>query len=46
MLNTDEINQAKMPLSWLIKFDELINSSLSDIELDYVMLDGVELNFD
>ena len=46
MLNTNEIGQAEMDLSMLSLFDYVTQGISNDIELDYVMLDGVELNFD
>jgi len=46
MLNTNEVSQAQMPLDTLTMFDYVTQGTSDDIEFDYVMLDGVELNFD
>ena len=46
MLNSNELQQAQMPLATLTMFDYVTQGISSDIEYDYVMLDEVELNFD
>jgi len=46
MLNSNEIGQAEMDLSMLNFFNYVTQGISSDIKLDYVMLDEVELNFD
>ncbi len=46
MLNSNELSQAEMPLPTLSLFNYVTQGISSDVELDYVMLDEVELNFD
>ena len=46
MVNNNELSQAEMPLATLILFDHVTQGISSDVELDCVMLDEVELNFD
>ena len=46
MLNSNEIQQAEMPLDMLSLFDYVTQGTSDDIEFDYVMLNNIELNFD
>jgi len=46
MPNSNEVNQAQMDLNMLTLFNYVTQGISSDIKLDYVMLDEVELNFD
>ena len=46
MLNSDELNQTEMPLYMLNEFDYATQGISSEVELDYDMLSGVELDFD
>ena len=46
MPNSNELSQAQMHLATLTMFNYITQGTSDDIEVDYAMLDGVELNFD
>jgi len=46
MLNSDELNQAEMPLPLLNEFDYATQGISGDVKFDYAMVSEVELNFD
>ena len=46
MLNSNEVSQAAMSSDMLTIFDYVTQGTSDDIELDYVMPNNVELNFD
>ena len=46
MLSINELSQVELPLPILTMFDYVTHGTSSDVEVDCVMLDEVELNFD
>lgn len=46
MLNSNEVNEAEMPLGTLTMFNYITHGQSSDVEYDYDMLSETELDFD